>query len=144
MRNWQWTDLARLEGIVSKTRVAAHTGDTEIWDYKGTKANTKYIGDYVRQLLTYAALYKEGSGELPRRCVLFFVNETTEEDRLLSVEVNDEIVSTALFRVRIAQSENHSTTMPTDRDSGTIRGTWGPTWRPSRIHPWRRPSERPI
>src|SRR5262249_50318644 len=58
-RVWQWTDLANLKGGVSKATVAAKTGDIEIWDYKGTRADTKYVGDYVRQLLTYAALYKE-------------------------------------------------------------------------------------
>jgi len=48
------------------------------------------------QLLTYAALYKEKVSELPRRCVLFFVNEKKEEDRLLAVEVNETAVAAAL------------------------------------------------
>ena len=96
-RSWRWTDLVNLTGLASLTPVAAKTGDVEIWDYKGTKADTKYITDYVRQLLTYAALYKEKSGELPTRCVLFFVNEKNKADQLLAIEVNESIVEAALM-----------------------------------------------
>jgi hypothetical protein len=95
-RVWHWTDLAKLKGSISKATVTAQTGDVEIWDYKGTRADTKYVGDYVRQLLTYAALYKEKTADLPKRCVLFFVNEKNEDERLLAVEVNEDIVSAAL------------------------------------------------
>jgi len=94
-RLWRWTDLTGLKGSVSKATVTAQTGDVEIWDYKGTRADTKYIGDYVRQLLTYAALYKEKAAELPKRCVLFFVNEKKEEERLLAVEVDESAVAAA-------------------------------------------------
>lgn len=95
-RSWVWTDEPNLKGERSSIRVSAATGDVEIWDYKGTKANTKYIADYVRQLLTYAALYRDKAQELPKRCVLFFVNETAEEERLLAIQVNDQIVESAL------------------------------------------------
>jgi len=95
-RSWVWTDHPKLNGERSPIRVAAVTGDVEIWDYKGTKANTKYIADYVRQLLTYAALYRDKAQELPKRCVLFFVNEAEEEERLLAIQVNDQIVESAL------------------------------------------------
>jgi hypothetical protein len=94
-RVWDWTDLANLKGAVSKRPVEARTGDVEIWDYKGTRADTKYVGDYVRQLLTYAALYKEKATNLPKRCVLFFVNEKNEEERLLAVEVDESVVLAA-------------------------------------------------
>jgi hypothetical protein len=96
LRVWRWTDLASLKGVVSKETVPAAPGDIEIWDYKATRADTKYVGDYVRQLLTYAALYKEKAAELPTRCVLFFVNEKKEEDCLLAVEVDESIVAAAL------------------------------------------------
>lgn len=95
-RSWVWSDEQDLKGKPSRVGVAAKTGDIEIWDYKGTKANTKYIADYVRQLLTYAALYRDKAQELPKRCVLFFVNETAPEERLLAIEVNDKIVESAL------------------------------------------------
>jgi hypothetical protein len=95
-RSWVWDDMVKLTGVVSPIPVAANTGDVEIWDYKGTKADTKYITDYVRQLLTYAALYKEKSGTLPKRCVLFFINEKNRDDQLLAIKVDESIVDAAL------------------------------------------------
>ena len=68
----------------------------EIWDYKGTRANTPFIADYVRQLLTYAALYRDRVGELPIRCVLFFINEPQRDRRLLAIDVDGSIVDAAL------------------------------------------------
>jgi hypothetical protein len=95
-RSWVWANLATLSGEVSTTAIHAQTGDVEIWDYKGTKATTNYLPDYVRQLLTYAALYKEKSGELPKRCVLFFVNEPEESQRLMAIDVTQQLVDHAL------------------------------------------------
>ena len=95
-RSWLWTNLKTLTGNVTKAPVKAETGDVEIWDYKGTRADTKYVTDYVRQLLTYAALYKEKSGSLPRPCVLFFVNEKQAAEQLLAVDVDEKIVQHAL------------------------------------------------
>jgi hypothetical protein len=95
-RSWPWVDKQKLSGAPTHTPVAASAGDVEIWDYKGTKADTNYITDYVRQLLTYAALYKEKSGELPKRCVLFFVNEKKRDEQLLAIEVDEAIVASAL------------------------------------------------
>jgi hypothetical protein len=95
-RTWKWADAAALKGRVTKNVTVAAAGDVEIWDYKGTRAGTPYVADYVRQLLTYAALYKERSGELPRRCVLFFVNEGTRSEQLLVIPVDQEIVNHAL------------------------------------------------
>lgn len=95
-KSWIWTDVKNLEGEAASVPVASQTGDVEIWDYKGTRSNTKYIKDYVRQLLTYAALYKEKAGELPKRCVLFFVNEPKPDDQLLAVSVDQNIVQAAL------------------------------------------------
>ena len=95
-RTWVWTNLARLEGEPRPIRTVAHTGDLEIWDYKGTKAASPYLPDYVRQLLTYAALYRERSGELPRRCVLFFVNEKMRANQLLAIPVDETVVDQCL------------------------------------------------
>lgn len=95
-RSWRWIDLTALSGEAVETPVNAQTGDVEIWDYKGTLSDTPYVADYVRQLLTYAALFKERSGYLPKRCVLFFVNERERTKQLLVVEVDDLIVEHAL------------------------------------------------
>ena len=70
--------------------------DIEIWDYKGSRSGTPYLIDYVRQLLTYAALYRERVGELPARCVLFFVNEPDRSEQLIAVPVDEEIVRRAV------------------------------------------------
>jgi len=49
--------------------------------------------NYVRQLLTYAALYRDRTGALPIRCVLFFINEPPRQDRrLLAIDVTPPIV----------------------------------------------------
>jgi hypothetical protein len=58
---------------------------------------TPFVEDYVRQLLTYAALYRDRTGALPVRCVLFFINEPPRRDRrLLAIEVTGPIVDAAL------------------------------------------------
>jgi hypothetical protein len=95
-RTWAWDPAADLEGQVEETPTAAATGDVEIWDYKGTRAKTPFVADYVRQLLTYAALYRDRAGELPVRCVLFFINEPRRDRRLLAINVNGSIVDAAV------------------------------------------------
>jgi PD-(D/E)XK nuclease superfamily len=95
-RTWQWTQQQRLLGVSSSEPTQASVGDVEIWDYKGVRSNTPYVADYVRQLLTYAALFKEKSGYLPQRCVLFFVNEKERAAQLLAVPVDEQIVDQAL------------------------------------------------
>ncbi len=96
-RSWVWDSVADLRGHVEETATTAAIGDVEIWDYKGTRANSPFVDDYVRQLLTYAALYRDRTGALPIRCVLFFINEPPRRDRrLLAIEVNGPIVDAAL------------------------------------------------
>ncbi|ORA16382.1 PD-(D/E)XK nuclease family protein [Mycobacterium asiaticum] len=95
-RTWEWDDTAELRGHVETTTMTAETGDIEIWDYKGTRATSPFVDDYVRQLLTYAALYRDRTGTLPARCVLFFINEPRRERRLLAIDVNESIVDAAL------------------------------------------------
>jgi PD-(D/E)XK nuclease superfamily len=87
-RTWAWTVRKRLEGKVTTRRTAAKPGDVEIWDYKGTRSSSVYIPDYVRQVVTYAAIYKERMGSPPRRCVLFFANEPVREKQLLAIDVD--------------------------------------------------------
>lgn len=95
-RTWQWTDVKNLEGHVVTAPIAAAPGDLEIWDYKATKSNSPFISDYVRQLLTYAALFRERTAELPKRCVLFFINEQVREKKLLAVTVGTNIIDDAV------------------------------------------------
>src|SRR5262249_55391145 len=66
-RVWRWKDRATLDGEVVPGTLPAQPNDLEIWDYKGTRAKTIYKPDYVRQLLTYATLYRERTGVLPAR-----------------------------------------------------------------------------
>jgi hypothetical protein len=91
-RTWDWVDVSALKGKATKHDTHAKSGDLEIWDYKGTKSNSPFVGDYVRQLLTYAALYREKTGQVPARCVLFFVNEEHRDRKLLAVSVDDNLI----------------------------------------------------
>jgi hypothetical protein len=84
-RVWEWTDLKGLRGRLAKRDEQAATGDLEVWDYKGSRANTDYLADYGLQLLTYANLYQERTGRRPVRCVLYFVNEPDRDKQLLAV-----------------------------------------------------------
>ena len=95
-RTWVWDSVLDLEGHIEDTPTTASPGEVEIWDYKGTRANTPFVADYVRQLLTYAALYRDRTGDLPVRCVLFFINEPRRDRRLLAVDVDSNVVDAAL------------------------------------------------
>jgi hypothetical protein len=94
-RSWEWTNPHALEGRVVKVPIHATADDLEIWDYKGTSANTPFTRDYVLQLLTYAGLYAERTGNLPSRCVLFFVNEDDRDDQLVAIPIDEQIVQLA-------------------------------------------------
>ena len=82
----QWDSVIDLTGAVS-AKLQAVTGDVEIWDYKGIRASN-YTADYVRQLLTYAAVFRDRTGALLVRCVLFFINEKKAHKRLLAIDVD--------------------------------------------------------
>jgi hypothetical protein len=85
-----------LEGSVTEISIHAQTGDLEIWVYKATRSNSYYLGDYVRQLLTYAALYEERTGKAPTRCVLFFINEPRTRKQLLAIPVDAAMIKNAV------------------------------------------------
>src|SRR5262249_50834712 len=61
-RVWDWTSPETLDGRIIPADLQAKPDELEIWDYKGTRASTPYSTDYVQQLLTYAALYRERVG----------------------------------------------------------------------------------
>lgn len=92
---WNWRDQASLQGEVTTVPTQAAAGDVEVWDYKGTRAGTRFVDAFVLQLLTYARLYAERSGQLPRRCVIFFVNEPVRERQLLAIPVTPELAAQA-------------------------------------------------
>ena len=92
---WVWDDREQLVGHVEDRVVTSRQDDLEVWDYKGTRASTSHIRDYVIQLLTYAGLYGERAGSLPARCVLFFVNESDRNKQLVAIEIDDDIVRRA-------------------------------------------------
>jgi hypothetical protein len=94
-RVWQWTDTDKLDGKPVEAVEIAQKGDLEIWDYKGTRSSTGYLEDYVRQVVTYAALLEDRLG-LPKRCVLFFVNEPDRKKRLLAVPITRKVVDGAV------------------------------------------------
>lgn len=119
---WQWTDVAKLEGVPAASQTSAVMGDLEIWDYKGSQSDTPYTGDYVRQLLTYSALYRERTGQLPKRCVLFFVNERETRRQLLAVPVNDALVQSALEWTVKQVQELRQTTLQFGADPTSVPG----------------------
>lgn len=66
-----------LRGVVDVLASDA-TGETEIWDYKGTDKpplSSNSMRDYEWQMSVYAQLYRVKTGHYPRRAVLYFLNE---------------------------------------------------------------------
>jgi hypothetical protein len=115
-RVWEWDSLDDLTGHPKAASLSAVSGDVEIWDYKGTRATTGYIEDYVRQLLTYAALFRDRTGSLPTRCVLFFINEKKPGHRLLAVRVDDKLVRAAVDWTEKQVRELQETRLAFERD----------------------------
>lgn len=95
-RGWHWSSLDSLEGQPVELETHAQRGDVEIWDYKGTRADHQFLPDFVRQVLTYAALFEERWGSLPVRCVLYFINERDRNRRLLAIDVDRSIVDASV------------------------------------------------
>lgn len=121
-RVWRWTDEEALEGKVVAEEIAAAPGDEEIWDFKASKAKTHYLIDYVRQVVTYAGLYRERTGRLPSRCVIYFVNERDEVKGLLAVPVDDNIVDAAVEWTVGEVEQLRATTLDFESDPLSIEG----------------------
>jgi hypothetical protein len=120
-RTWEWTDASQVEGRVTLCQDSAQAGDLEIWDYKGTRASTEYLDDYVRQVVTYAALLEDRVGKLAR-CVLFFVNEPDRDLRLLSIPVTREVIDGSLNWTEEQVREVRQTVLLMQRDPLAIEG----------------------
>lgn len=119
---WDWADVDGLKGRRRSGDETAEAGDREIWDLKGSRIKTPYLIDYVRQVVTYAALFRERTGSLPRRCVLFFVNEPRDEHALLSIPIDEEIVDCGL-RWTVAQVADLQRTLTSfERDPAAVAG----------------------
>jgi hypothetical protein len=120
-RTWEWTDASQVKGRVTPRQDSARAGDLEIWDYKGTHASTEYLDDYVRQVVTYAALLEDRIG-LPARCVLFFVNESDQDLRLLSIPVTREVIDGSLNWTEDQVREVRQTVLLMQQDPLAIEG----------------------
>lgn len=121
-RVWKWHDHDELTGAVIEQTISAEPGDEEIWDFKATRAGSRYLADYVRQVVTYAALYQERTGRLPRRCVLYFVNEPSAAAGLLSVPIDQEIVSCGLRWTENQVAQVQKTVAAFEGDPGAVEG----------------------
>jgi hypothetical protein len=120
-RVWHWTDLDALEGEPVEGTEVALEGDLEIWDYKGTRSSTGYLEDYVRQVVTYAALLEDRLG-LPKRCVLFFVNEPDRKKRLLAIPITPDVVKGAVGWTLDQVSDLRQTVLQMQTDPLSVDG----------------------
>jgi len=119
---WQWTDKASLRGTVTQAQDQAQVGDREIWDYKGTKLrNNTARDDYVRQVVTYAALLQDRMG-LPKRCVLFFTNEEAPARRLLAIPIDQEVVDASVDWTLAQVRELRQTVLQVQQDPLSVEG----------------------
>jgi PD-(D/E)XK nuclease superfamily len=119
---WQWTDKANLRGEVTQAQDRAQIGDREIWDYKGTRLRHNTArDDYVRQVVTYAALLQDRM-ELPRRCVLFFTNEEAPARRLLAIPIDQEVVNASIGWTLAQVRELRQTVLQVQRDPLSVEG----------------------
>jgi hypothetical protein len=119
-RTWIWDSIKDLSGHIDEKQTHAAAGDVEIWDYKGTRARNPFVEDYVRQLLTYAALFRDRTGTLPRRCVLFFINESQSDKRLLAIDVHQRVVDRSLRWTYKQVREIRSTTDTFEADPTSV------------------------
>jgi hypothetical protein len=121
-QTWIWTSIESLQGQVSEIPCVAQQGDLEVWDYKGTRADGPYERDYVLQLLTYARLYQERTGELPKRCVLFYINEPSRTNQLLAIPITEALIDSAeAWTIRQAQLLR-GTALQFQRDPASVEG----------------------
>ena len=73
-----------LRGVVD-VLAADSSGESEIWDYKGTDKpdlSSKELKEFEWQMSVYAELYKAKAGCYPKRAVLYFLNELKTRDNV--------------------------------------------------------------
>lgn len=120
-RTWKWTDKTTLEGEPEYRSTIAAKDDIEIWDYKGTRSTTSYLEDYIRQVVTYAALLEDRIS-LPARCVLFFTNEPDERKRLLAIPIDREVIAASIDWTLDQVRELRETVLQMQKDPLSIEG----------------------
>lgn len=121
-RQWKWDSKHDLTGKVVEVKLTAERNDLEIWDYKATHQSTPYTIDYVRQLMTYAALYRDRGGDLVKRCVLFFINESIKEARLIAIPLDSGIVDRALKWTEEQVKALRRTVLQFEKDPCSVEG----------------------
>lgn len=81
--------------------------EVEIWDYKGASKPSRgesLYDQYIYQMYVYAELYRRRTGNLPRRAVLYFLNElkgnpapnTRPINATLIVDFNNQAIDRAM------------------------------------------------
>jgi hypothetical protein len=121
-QQWKWDSVNDLDGHVINKDLKAVTGDREIWDYKATRQNTPYVTDYVRQLMTYAALYRDRTDSLVQRCVIFFVNEPDRKRKLIAVPLDKTIVDRAVQWTEEQVKALRKTTLQFEKNPRSVEG----------------------
>jgi hypothetical protein len=120
-QTWRWDDKQALVGDREDTETVAAKGDIEIWDYKGVRSTTSYIEDYVRQVVTYAALLEDRIA-IPARCVLFFTNEPDARKRLLAIPIDEEVVKASIEWTLDQVRELRGTVLKMQNDPLSVEG----------------------
>lgn len=123
-QTWRWTDKTNLRGEITHDQPdQAAIGDREIWDYKSTRLrHSTSCEDYVRQVVTYAALLQNRMG-LPHRCVLFFTNEAPgAKERLLAIPIDKEVVDASVHWTLEQVRELRDTVLQVQQNPQSVGG----------------------
>jgi hypothetical protein len=72
--------------------------------------------------MTYAALYRDRTGSLPARCVVFFINEPDPDQQLLAIETDDATVDAALEWTEAQVAELQQTVQAFEADPLSLDG----------------------
>ena len=94
-----------IDVLISANSTSTDPSAVEIWDYKGSRRPKEQydLDTYRYQMLVYGALYRMKYGVLPRRAVLYFMNELdrddlglTPKDAIWEIEFRSDDIDTAL------------------------------------------------
>ena len=94
-----------IDVLISANSTSTDPSAVEIWDYKGSRRPKEQydLDTYRYQMLVYGALYRMKYGVLPKRAVLYFMNELdrddlglTPKDAIWEIEFRSDDIDTAL------------------------------------------------
>lgn len=121
-----------IDVLLSAKSSSPNPSEVEIWDYKGSKfpedpndPKDQYARETYRyQMLVYSALYRMKYGVLPKRAVLYFMNEL-DRDGLTSTPAN------AIWEINLTGVNIDTALTEFDRTAAEIidcaeRQTWNP------------------